>query len=138
MRNKNIDKVLIAVAGAVLWAAFMIIPAQAAEHTKDSLDKVQEGLKDKKVILLDVREQSEWDDGHLRDAVLLPLSKLRKLDADAVARDLPKDKVIYIHCASGVRVLPAADILIKHGYDARPLKPGYEKLLKAGFPKAEK
>ena len=51
---------------------------------------------------------------------------------------LPKDKPIYCHCAAGVRVLPAADILQKHGYDARPLKPGYKDLLRAGFPKAER
>jgi phage shock protein E len=114
-------------------------PAAAAEHTKDSLDAVKAGLKDQKAVLVDVREQSEWDAGHLQGATLLPLSQLREgVSADELARLLPKDKVVYCHCAAGVRVLPAADLLKKHGYDVRPLKQGYKDLLKSGFPKAEK
>jgi rhodanese-related sulfurtransferase len=49
----------------------------------------------------------------------------------------PKDKIIYCHCRSGRRCLTAADILKKQGYDVRPLKAGYEDLLKAGFPQAK-
>ena len=51
---------------------------------------------------------------------------------------LPKDKVAYLHCASGVRCLKAAEILLKQGYDVRPLKDGLHKsLLTNGFTKAE-
>jgi rhodanese-related sulfurtransferase len=45
--------------------------------------------------------------------------------------------VVYLHCASGRRCLAAADLLKTQGYDARPLKDGYEALLKAGFEKAK-
>jgi rhodanese-related sulfurtransferase len=111
----------------------------AAEHTKDSLDTVKERLKDNSAILVDVREQKEWDEGHLKDARLVPLSKL-KVDAEAekLTKDLPMKKIVYCHCGAGVRALTAADILKKQGYDVRPLKEGYKDLLKAGFAKAEK
>ncbi len=114
-------------------------PGLAAEHTKDSLETVKERLKDKSAILVDVREQKEWDDGHLKDAQFVPLSKL-KVDAEAekLTKALPKEKIVYCHCGVGVRACSAADILKKRGYDVRPLKPGYKDLIKAGFPKAEK
>lgn len=108
-------------------------------HTKDSLDKVKTSLKNKKAILLDVREQAEWDDGHLKDAHLVPLSKLKEgIPADDLAKLLPKDKTIYAHCGSGRRVLEVAEILHKAGYHIEPLKSGYGDLIKVGFEKAAK
>jgi len=111
--------------------------AVAAEHTKDSLDTVKKNLKEKQAILIDVREEPEWKDGHLQDARLVPLSKLRDAEKQAAAtKELPKDKIIYCHCAAGRRSLEAGDLLKKQGFDVRPLKPGYKDLLNAGFPKA--
>jgi len=111
----------------------------AQEHTTDTTDQVKKAVKDKKAVLLDVREQKEWDAGHLKDAGLLPLSKL---NAGATKEELdkliPKGSIVYLHCKAGGRCLTAAEALKKQGYDARPLKDGYESLLKAGFPKAEK
>jgi rhodanese-related sulfurtransferase len=109
-----------------------------AEHTDDSLERVKQNLAAKKAVLIDVRETGEWKRGHLKDAQLVPLSELKKLPSDpAVAQKvdkaLPKDRIIYCHCAGGVRVLPAADILGKLGYDIRPLSAGYGDLLEAGF-----
>jgi rhodanese-related sulfurtransferase len=120
-----------------LWViAASAMPIIAQEHTKDSLDDVKKALKAKTAVLIDVREKSEWDDGHLKDAKLLPLSTLKgdKLPAE-LGKILPKDKIAYVHCASGVRVLKAAEILRKSGYDVRPLKDGYKSLLDKGFPK---
>jgi rhodanese-related sulfurtransferase len=110
----------------------------AAEHTKDSLDQVKENLAGKKAVLLDVREQGEWDRGHLKDARLVPLSELKKADSDAgvkekLAEKLPKDRIIYCHCARGVRALFAAQALEKLGYDVRPLEAGYDELCENGF-----
>ncbi len=115
--------------------------ASAAEHSTDTLDTVKSSISEKKAVLVDVREPSEWKAGHIDGAVLVPLSKLTKLGdqpqfAEQLAKDLPKDKVVYCHCRSGGRVLPASEILKKLGYDVRPLKPGYQDLLKAGFTKA--
>lgn len=126
---------------ALLLAGTLLIPASsfAADHTKDSLTTVQRGVAEQKALIIDVREKEEWDDGHLRDARLLPLSALEQgVRKEDLARVLAKDKVIYLHCAAGGRCLQAAAILRKHGYDVRPLKPGFDALLEAGFPTAQK
>ncbi len=121
----------------LLGVGAMALPARAGGHTKDSLEMVKKALADKKAVLLDVREKAEWDGGHIKDARSLPLSLLQgEIKAEDLARVLPKGQIIYCHCAAGGRCLKAADVLRKHGYDVRPLKPGYQSLLKAGFPQA--
>jgi rhodanese-related sulfurtransferase len=121
-----------------LGAVLTSVAQEPTGHTKDSLDVVKKNLKDGKAILIDVREQAEWDDGHLKGARLVPLSKLKKKDAGAeeLIKLLPKDKAIYVHCASGRRVLVCGEILKQRGFDVRPLKSGYKDLLEAGFEKA--
>ena len=112
--------------------------ALAAEQTKDSLKTVKENVDAEKAVLVDVREKSEWDEGHIEGAVFLPLSELKAgLTKEELAERLPADKVLYTHCVVGKRSLTAAGILEDVGYEARSLKPGYEELLEAGFKKAE-
>ena len=111
-------------------------------HTTVPLDRVKAEVTSKKALLVDVRELSEWDKGHVRGAVLMPLSRLKLWDRDGLsdiekaelARALPKGSVVYCHCAAGVRSLPGGEVLRKLGYDARSLKPGYKALIEAGFP----
>ncbi|MBA4031208.1 MAG: rhodanese-like domain-containing protein, partial [Planctomyces sp.] len=104
----------------------------------DSLETVKKQLAEKKALLVDVRDQAEWDRGHLEGAVLLPFRGLQKgTTAADVEKVLPKNKVIYTHCAVGARSLGAAAILKDYGYDVRPLKEGYNDLLKSGFEKAK-
>ena len=122
--------------GSFLLGILILAPGMtfAAGHTADSLPTVKRGLAEKKAVLVDVREKEEWDDGHLSDALFLPLSALAKgVSNNDLASVLPKGKVIYLHCAAGGRCLKAATLLKKQGYDARPLKPGYADLIKAGF-----
>jgi rhodanese-related sulfurtransferase len=140
-------KALVSFTGVLLAVALVCIQVYAddppaaepaaqeePQPTKDSLETVKNNLELKKAILVDVREQDEWDEGHLKPARLIPLSKIQEgLKPDA----LPKDKIIYLHCRSGRRSLIAQELLKKEGYDVRSLKQGYEELLKAGFEKAE-
>ena len=65
-----------AVAGVLSMAWVQRASGEELTHTKDSLDTVKQNLKDGKAVLVDVREQKEWDEGHLAGAVLLPKSKL--------------------------------------------------------------
>jgi rhodanese-related sulfurtransferase len=109
------------------------------ERTKEPLESVKRTIESKKAVLVDVREKSEWDEGHVAGAIFLPLSELRKSPkADALLEILAKDAVIYTHCRSGVRSLAAGKILAEFGFNVRPLRPGFEELLQAGFEKAEK
>ena len=109
----------------------------AAELSNDPLPTVQENVATHKAVLLDVREPGEWTEGHIEGAISLPLSSLKKgVDTSTLEHQLPKDKIVYTHCVRGVRALKAANILEELGYNVRPLKAGYEDLLKAGFAKA--
>jgi putative heme-binding domain-containing protein len=108
-----------------------------AGHTIDSLDVVRKSVEGKSAVLLDVREQAEWDAGHLADAEFIPLSKLKEaINIEDVLAPLPKDCPIYVHCRSGGRVLMFAELVHGKGYDIRPLKAGYDRLVEAGFAKA--
>ncbi|WP_339613721.1 rhodanese-like domain-containing protein [uncultured Rubinisphaera sp.] len=110
----------------------------AAKPTKDTLSTVKQNIDKDEAVLVDVREKREWNSGHVAGAVFLPLSELRSgIESDELARRIPKDQIIYTHCAVGIRSCTAADILIKHGYNVRALKPGYKDLLAAGFSKAK-
>lgn len=128
---------------ALLAVLSLVSIGIAAEHTQDSLDTVKRNLAEKKAVLIDVREQKEWDRGHLQDVQLFPLSELKRVSADPAVKQklektLPKDRIIYCHCGSGVRVLAAGDILKKLGYDIRPLAAGFDDLREAGFPAVKK
>jgi rhodanese-related sulfurtransferase len=70
-------------------------------------------------LLLDVREDNEWDAGHAADAIHIALSEVPDhLD------DLTKDRLIVCVCRSGVRSARAATFLIQNGYDAINLEGG--------------
>lgn len=110
----------------------------ALDHTTDSLETVKKNLAEKKAVLLDVRELEEWEEGHLKQAIHLPLSKIEAgISREQLNKLIPGDAIIYTHCAAGVRSLKAGKILEKQREKVRPLKPGYSALKKAGFPVAD-
>jgi rhodanese-related sulfurtransferase len=109
----------------------------AIEFTEDSLEVVQKNVAKKKAVLVDVRSKEEWDKGHIKGSIFLPVTSLRKhsLDPKKLAKTLPKKNVVYTFCVVGMRAKAAAKILLQHGYTVRALKPGYDELIKAGFKK---
>jgi rhodanese-related sulfurtransferase len=117
---------------------FMLLALQEVEFTKDGFDVLKAALREKTAILVDVRETSEWDEGHLEDARSFPLSALKKAAAEDVGKRLPAKGVVYLHCRAGGRALTAAGLLKKLGYAVKPLKPGFEELRRAGFPEASR
>lgn len=122
------------------FVLLLLLAAQvySAEHTTDSLEVVKQNVAAKKAVFVDVRERSEWQDGHVADAVAIPMTQLekKKLPSELLGR-LPKDRILYTYCVVGMRSRKAADILVKHGYQVRPLKAGFDELQKAGFPTAK-
>ncbi len=68
---------------------------------------------DSGVILVDVREQSEYDDGHIPGAILLPLGQIN----EQAATVLPDQAAtIIVYCRSGRRSQSAANALLSLGY----------------------
>jgi rhodanese-related sulfurtransferase len=110
----------------------------SVEFTNDSLEVVKANVVAKKAVLVDVRSLAEWKRGHIEGSIFLPVDSLTKdVDAKALAKKLPKDKILYTFCVVGMRAKVAAEVLVQHGYTVRALQPGYEDLLKAGFKKAK-
>jgi len=72
-----------------------------------------EAMMSDDVIVLDVRTQEEFDDGHIKNAVLLPDYEIK----EKAANILPdKNKIILIYCRTGRRSANAAKELIDMGY----------------------
>jgi rhodanese-related sulfurtransferase len=111
--------------------------SDALEFTKDSLETVKKKVREGDAILVDVRDLVEWNSGHVREAIHLPWRDLQGNKGGPMLERLPKDKIIYTYCAVGYRSSRAGKIIAKHKFDVRPLKPGFEELVKAGF-EAEK
>jgi rhodanese-related sulfurtransferase len=124
---------------ALILAVFSINAARnTIEFSKDSLDVVKQNVLKNKAVLVDVRSEEEWKQGHIEGSIFVPVTSLRKGgDPKILARRLPKKKILYTFCVVGMRARTAAFALEKHGYTVRALKPGYAELLKAGFRKAE-
>lgn len=81
------------------------------------------------VQVLDVRQLSEWDAGHLENSLLIPLKGL----ADNLSV-LTKQQVILAVCRTGVRSQTAVDLLRSEGFDAENLEGGLQALNASGHP----
>lgn len=73
-------------------------------------------MESQDVIVLDVREQDEYETGHIAGAVLLPVGSITDESASSVIPAL--DSVILVYCRSGNRSKTASQKLIDLGYTA--------------------
>ena len=89
---------------ATMENAYQQITQQEAKVMMDTQD----------VIILDVREQSEYDAGHIPGAILLPVGTITKESAAAVILEL--DSVVLVYCRSGNRSKTASKVLVELGY----------------------
>ena len=68
---------------------------------------------DDNLIVLDVRNENEFAEGHIKDALNLPLSFMT--DPAHIAR-LDENQNIYVHCGGGYRSVIASSLLKREGY----------------------
>ena len=83
-----------------------------AIYHKISQEEAKERI-DNGVLFIDVREQDEYDSGHIVGAVLSPVGNIGNNIVN-IAKD--KDTEILIYCRSGNRSKVASDALVKLGY----------------------
>ena len=77
-------------------------------------EEAKEMMDTQEVIILDVREQDEYDSGHIPGAVLLPVGTINE---DTAAEVIPeKDSTVLVYCRSGNRSKPASSTLADLGY----------------------
>ena len=85
-------------------AVSMNITAEEAKRIMDN----EEGY-----IILDVREQDEYDAGHIPGAILIPYTQIEAKASEMLA---DKDQLILVYCRSGRRSKIAAEALVELGY----------------------
>lgn len=77
------------------------------EEAKEIMDSRED------YIILDVRAQEEYDQGHIPGAIVIPHTEIT-VRAEAELKD--KDQLILVYCRSGRRSKLAAEDLVKLGY----------------------
>lgn len=81
------------------------------EELNISAKEAAEKLKNRKVILLDVRRIDEYHTANIDRAILIPMHELPER-----WRELDKEKEIICHCHHGIRGLAAANFLLQKGF----------------------
>jgi rhodanese-related sulfurtransferase len=85
-----------------------------------------------KIVLVDVREESEWAGGHLPGAVHLGKGIIER---DIEQRVPDTNTKLILYCGGGFRSALAADNLQKMGYTSvESMDGGWKGWLEAGFP----
>ncbi len=81
---------------------------------------------DEKLQVIDVRKESEFAEGHVADAINLPLNEMTDIAAIA---SFEEDQNLYIHCGGGYRSVIACSIFKKHGINnIRNIAGGWSKI----------
>ncbi|HBG75758.1 MAG TPA: pyridine nucleotide-disulfide oxidoreductase [Clostridiales bacterium] len=96
---------------AVNHAALVSLNLLYGRFRQVPVSKVRD-LVESGAFIVDVREKNEFNQGHLVNAVNIPLSELR----DRVD-EIPKDRTVYLHCRSSQRSYNAVMALQNMGYD---------------------
>lgn len=83
---------------------------------------------DENLVVMDVRRPTEFADGHIKDAVNLPLNDL--IDPASMA-NIEEDQNLYVHCGGGYRSVIAASLLKRQGiHNLRNVLGGWDKIKK--------
>jgi rhodanese-related sulfurtransferase len=81
---------------------------------------------DKNLVVVDVRRETEFGDGHLKDAINLPLNDMND---PATMADFEDQQNLYVHCAGGYRSVIASSLLKKQGFhNLRNVLGGWDKI----------
>ena len=85
-----------------------------SSYQQISQEEAKEMMDTQDVIILDVREQDEYDSGHIPGAVLLPVGTI---DKETAAEVIPeKESTVLVYCRSGNRSKTTSSALAELGY----------------------
>lgn len=91
---------------------------------------------DENMVVLDVRKPVEYAEGHLSDAINIPLSEMTDPASMANIEDRHN---VYVHCAGGYRSVIAASLLKRQGiHNIRNIAGGWDEIKKQGKTKIVK
>ena len=118
---------------AIMRQARQQVPEWTPAQTNDALAHQHEAGRDnQEIVLVDVREKYEWNEGHLPGAIHVPRGFLELQIEEAVP---DKSKTVLLYCAGGVRSLMAGKTLQDMGYqNAISMSGGFGQWKAAGLP----
>ena len=109
------------------------VPEWSPPQVQDALAHQHEAGRDRQdIVLVDVREKHEWNEGYIPGAVHVPRGYLELQIEEAVP---DKSKTVVLYCAGGVRSLIAGSTLQQMGYkDVISMSGGFGQWKGNGFP----
>ena len=106
------------------WTPARVHEALAEQH--------EAGSDGQDIVLVDVREKIEWNEGHIPGAIHVPRGYLELQIEEAVP---DKSKTVVLYCAGGVRSLMAGSTLKQMGYpNAISMSGGFGQWKGSGLP----
>lgn len=104
---------------AIVVLAVLLLLLGCSGETKGYTQITQEEAKtmmeeETSLVILDVREESEYQEVHIPGAVLLPVGEIDEESAKETIGD--KDTTVLVYCRSGNRSKTASEALSKLGY----------------------
>ena len=98
--------------GNIAQVLALNIKAKPSDYKKISPDQAKK-MMNGKVIIVDVRSPSEYNEGYIKNALLMPGNNIKEL-APKILPDM--NATILVYCRSGNRSKKAANLLIDMGY----------------------
>ena len=114
---------------------FVLISAcsgNSKSYTSQSNEQLLELLEDSTVQLLDVRSQEEFEEFHIRQAILIDLGD--SLFTEKALDILDKERPVAIYCRTGRRSKKASTILSEKGFKVYELAGGITSWMEHDFP----
>lgn len=100
-----------------------------------SVDELQAALSQgANVLVLDVREQYEWDQVHLPAGAGWPVLHIAMNAVPTHLDDLPRERTIAVLCAHGNRSFGVTHYLLEQGFEARNVTGGITRWTMRGGP----
>lgn len=83
---------------------------------------------DPNLLVVDVRKEAEFGDGHIKDAINMPLGDLTDV---ATIANLEENMNVYVHCAGGYRSVIALSLMKRQGvHNVRNIVGGWDEIKK--------
>lgn len=94
---------------SLLFVCILLTGCGGVNYETIDTNRALELINEEGTVIIDVRSNAEYLEGHVEGAVNIPLDTINEIDYD-------KDTTIILYCATGVRSLEAAKKLNGMGY----------------------
>lgn len=130
--RKSLKSGLTTLAAVVLLSGVAVTSHSESAFENISPKQAAAEFSEKKAVIVDVREDDEWQEQHIPGAIHIPLGQLKSRLSEL---EPYKNSQIITQCRSGGRSAKAADQLAAAGFaDVQNLDGGIQAWEKAGLP----